>query len=77
MESKYTRYVSFCIGKINIHTFGMIKLNGWNIGFDFLRNGIVIKIPMFWTFIYWKKHESKEKAREWMKYFNEYHKKGE
>lgn len=77
MKPKYTRYVSFCIRKINIRTFGLIKLNSWNIGMDFLKNEIIIKIPTLWIFIHWKKHESKERARQWMKYFNSYHNKGE
>lgn len=72
MEPKYTRYVSFCIGKINIRTFGLVKLNSWNIGIDFLENGIIIKVPVFWGFIYLKKHESKERARQWMKFYNDY-----
>jgi hypothetical protein len=82
MESKYTRYVSFCIGKTNIRIFGLIKLKSWNIGVDFLGNGIaiiekgiVIKVPIFWIYVCWRKHESKENARQWMKFYNEYHKK--
>lgn len=77
MNPKYTRYVSFCIKKINIHMLGLVKLNSWNIGIDFLKNQIIIKVPTFWMFVCWKKHESKEIAHKWMKYFNQYHKRGQ